>query len=154
MRILGFEYPDDCLFDLERDLWCRKHEDGSLIVGITEFGALLSGEFYMCRMKPPGSAVERGGKLGVVELSKSVIALRSPLSGTVIATNPLLADTPGIINQEPYGEGWIVRLMPACLDEESAGLCHGAPLAAAAATRMRLERIALPHIAFPQCPDE
>ncbi|HJW24700.1 MAG TPA: glycine cleavage system protein H [Rhodocyclaceae bacterium] len=144
MEILGFEYPEDCLFDLDHDMWCRKLEDGSLQIGVTAFGAYLSGDFYMCRPRAPGTRVERGGKLGVAELSKTIVAIKSPLSGTIVEINPLLEDSPEAINRDPYGSGWVVRLLPACLQEESAALSHGAGLEAAALARMQLEPIEFP----------
>ena len=144
MDILGFDYPDDCLFDLDHDMWCRQLEDGSLQVGITAFGAYLSGDFHMCRPRPAGTRVERGGKLGVAELSKTIVAIKSPLSGTIVEVNALLEDAPEVINRDPYGSGWVVRLLPACLPEESASLGHGAALEAAALARMQLEPIEFP----------
>lgn len=144
MHILGFDYPDDCFFDLEHDMWCRQQEDGSVQVGVTAFGVHMSGDFYMCRPRPPGSVVEQGGKLGVAELSKTVVAIKSPVSGTIVEVNPLLDDTPEIVNQDPYGRGWLVRITPVRWQEEAVHLSHGASLDGAAQARMRLERIALP----------
>lgn len=144
MDILGFDHPDDCLFDLDHDMWCRKGEDGSVQVGVTAFGAHLSGDFYMCRPRPAGTRVERGGKLGVAELSKTIVAIKSPLSGTIVEVNPRLEEAPETINRDPYGSGWVVRLMPACLQEESASLSHGPALEAAARARMELEPFEFP----------
>lgn len=139
MDILGFDYPDDAYFFLEEDMWCRPLADGRMEVGVTAFGIHLSGDFYMCRPKPAGTDVAQGQPIAVAELSKSVVAIRTPVSGRVVAANPLLEDTPELVHREPYARGWIVRIAPARWDEDLARLAHGESLAAAAIARMRLE---------------
>ncbi len=139
MDILGFEYPDDAWFFLEQDMWCRARADGSMEVGITAFGIHLSGDVYMCRPKPAGTELVQGQTLAVAELSKAVVAIRSPVTGRVIEVNPLLEDTPELVHREPYARGWIARIAPARWAEDLARLAHGESLAAAATARMRPE---------------
>lgn len=139
MDILGFDHPDDAYFFLEQDVWCRPLADGSMEVGVTSFGIHLSGDFYMCRPKPPGTELSQGQTVAVAELSKSVVAIRTPVSGRVVEANPLLEDTPELVHREPYGRGWLVRIAPTRWDEDLARLVHGDALVAAATVRMRLE---------------
>lgn len=140
MHILGFDFPDDCHFDLENDMWCRDVGEGRMQVGVSAFGVKISGNyFYMCRPKPVGTEVEQGKTVGVVELSKTVVTIKSPLSGTVVEINPALEDTPELINQDPYGAGWICVIQASDWERERALLAHGAALPEAAERRIRLE---------------
>lgn|SRR5690606_10679667 len=137
MEILGFDYPDDAWFLLEEDVWCRPAEDGSLVVGVTAFGIHLAGDFYMCRPKAAGTELAQGEPVAVAELSKSVVAIRSPVSGRVVEANPLLAEAPELVHREPYGRGWLARIAPSRWERDRARLAHGEALRAAAVARMR-----------------
>ncbi len=139
MRVLGFEYPDALYFWLAQDLWCAPQADGSVRVGITAFGVHVSGDFYMARPKPAGTRLIQGQTLAVVELSKSIVAIKTPISGTVCAVNLLLEETPELIHQDPYGRGWLAALLPSQWQDDLAQLHHGAAVIAAATERMRLE---------------
>lgn len=141
LNILGFEYPDELYYWLEGDLWCQRMESGLVRVGITSFGVHISGDFYMARPKAVGSVLTQGQTLAVVELSKSVIAIKTPVSGVVRAVNPLLEDTPELIHQDPYGRGWLVQVEPTQWAADLAQLHHGVALSAAAEKRMRLENL-------------
>lgn len=139
MDILGFDYPDAAYFYLLHDMWCRPCGDGRMEVGVTAFGIHLSGDFYMCRPKPVGTLLGQGETLAVAELSKSVVAIKSPVSGEVVERNPLLEDAPELVHQDPYGRGWLVRIAPSRWQADLAQLAHGDALPAAAQARMRLE---------------
>lgn len=140
MLILGYDYPDDCHFDLENDMWCRDVGDGRMQVGVTAFGVKISGNyFYMCRPKPVGTEVEQGKTVGVVELSKTVVTIKSPVSGVVVDINGALEETPELIHQDPYGAGWICVVRASDWEYDSARLAHGASLVEQAERRMRLE---------------
>lgn len=141
MHILGFAYPADRYYYLEHDMWCRRLDDGKVEVGVTAFGVYLSGDFYMCRPKPPGTALEQGRTLAVAELSKAVVPIKSPVSGTVCAINPLLEDRPERVHQQPYGEGWLAVIAPDRWHADLAALVHGDGAAAAIEARMRRENI-------------
>jgi glycine cleavage system H protein len=118
MNILGYDYPDDLGYCFERDLWCRAEADGSYTLGVTAFGVHISGDFFMCRPKPVGTVLERGQTMAVVELNKSIVTVRTPLSGVVCRINPLLAERPEAIQHDPYGAGWILCLQPSAWQRE------------------------------------
>ena len=144
MLILGFDYPDEGFYLLEHDMWCRPLPEGRLQVGVTSFGIHLSGDFFMCRPKPPGTVLVQGQTLGVAELSKSVVPLKTPISGRIGDINPLLAETPEIIHQDPYGRGWLVTIAPDRWTQDLPQLAHGSALEAAVTARMRLENLTFP----------
>ena len=142
MQILGYDYPDDCYFDLENDMWCRDVGDGRMQVGVSAFGVKISGNyFYMCRPKSVGTEVEQGKTMGVVELSKTVVTIKAPLSGLVVEINAALEDTPELIHQDPYGAGWICVIQPSNRDHDLARLAHGEDLVVQAERRMLLEPV-------------
>ena len=118
--------PADLHVLIEHQVWARVHGDGTATVGITPLGIALSGEIYMCRPKRVGSVVAQAGTVAVVELSKSIVAVKSPVSGTVIEVNPALDDRPDWVHRDPCGAGWIARLHLADFAADEALLLHGA----------------------------
>lgn len=110
MDFRDVSFPPDLYYLVEHDVWARVEGDGMATVGITALGIKLSGEIYMCRAKAVGSAVEQGRAVAVVELAKAIVSVKSPVTGTVVAANPLLDATPELVHRDPYGEGWIARL--------------------------------------------
>ncbi|MEI8305066.1 MAG: glycine cleavage system protein H [Burkholderiales bacterium] len=125
MIILGLDFPDSLHYRIEDQVWARVESDGSAVVGITSLGIRLAGEIYMCRPKPPGSPVAQGRSVAVVELAKSIVSVRSPVSGDVLTVNPRLAREPERIHLDPYGEGWIARLALRDWANDLAGLLQG-----------------------------
>ncbi len=120
-----FEFPGGLHYLVDEDTWARLEGDGSVTVGITSVGVALSGDLYMCRPKPPGSVVGAGRGIAVVELSKSIVSVKSPASGEVVAVNEALDEHPELVNRHPYGEGWIARLRPSAWDEDRGRLLTG-----------------------------
>ncbi|RTL40095.1 MAG: glycine cleavage system protein H [Burkholderiales bacterium] len=93
-------------------------DGGGVRVGITALGLKASGDIYMCRPKSVGSEVGQGRSIGVVELSKSIVSVKSPLSGVVTRVNEALEARPELVHQSPYDAGWLVELAPSALDDE------------------------------------
>ncbi len=118
-------YPVDLHYFVEHQVWARPHGDGTATVGISSLGIALAGEVYMCRPKAPGSAIEQGQSMAVVELAKSIVSVKSPVCGSVIEVNPRLADTPEIVHLAPYGDGWLARIALTDFDADCAALVHG-----------------------------
>jgi glycine cleavage system H protein len=133
--------PADHLYLIEHQVWARVDADGLVTQGITALGARLSGEVYMCRPKGLGLMVDQGKSMGVVELAKSIVSVKSPLSGEVVAVNPRLREEPELVNRDPYGAGWLMRLRPSALDAERSSLVTGDAIADAMAVHARLFRI-------------
>jgi glycine cleavage system H protein len=101
-------YPDDLLYHPEHD-WARVEGDEATF-GITWFAQDSLGEVVFFDPPKVGTKVTRDAPYTEVESVKAVSDVVSPLSGEVIAVNELLADTPETINEDPYGEGWLVRV--------------------------------------------
>lgn len=91
--------------------WARLEDDGRVTVGITDQAQSLLGEVVFVDLPEPGE-VEAGVESGVVESVKAASDVYSPIAGDVIEVNEALRSTPELINQDPYGEGWLFRMQP------------------------------------------
>lgn len=90
--------------------WVRDHGDGSCSVGITDHAQELLGDLVFVEPPEAGRKVSAGDACAVVESVKAASDVYAPLSGEVIEGNEVLAESPELINQDPYGDGWIFRL--------------------------------------------
>lgn len=101
-------YPDGLLYHPEHD-WARI-EGGEATLGITWFAQDALGEIVHYEAPDVGAAISMGEAYGEVESVKAVSDLISPLSGVVLAVNAKAADEPETINEDPYGDGWLIRI--------------------------------------------
>ena len=101
-------YPDDLLYHPEHD-WARLDGDEAAL-GITWFAQDSLGE--LVHFEPPdvGASIAKDGAYGEVESVKAVSDVVSPLSGEVLEVNQKAVDEPEVVNEDPYGEGWLVRI--------------------------------------------
>ncbi|MGH2828990.1 MAG: glycine cleavage system protein GcvH [Actinomycetota bacterium] len=100
--------PDDCRYTKEHE-WARP-EDGAVRVGITHFAQEALGDIVYVDLPASGTAVTAGQPLGEVESTKSVSDIYSPVTGTIVERNPALEESPELVNQEPYGQGWMILI--------------------------------------------
>jgi glycine cleavage system H protein len=108
------EYPDDLRYTKEHE-WARD-EGGSIRVGITDFAQDALGDVVYVDLPEAGATVEAHAPLGEVESTKSVSDVYSPVSGTVTARNDAIGDHPELVNEQPYGDGWLVIIEPSADD--------------------------------------
>jgi glycine cleavage system H protein len=101
-------YPDDLLYHPEHD-WARLDGDEA-VIGVTWFALDALGE--LVHFEPPtiGQEIDRGGSYGEVESVKAVSELIAPLSGTVLEVNAAAVEDPALVNEDPYGAGWLIRI--------------------------------------------
>ncbi len=100
--------PDELLYHPEHT-WARIEGD-TATVGITDFAQKELGDVVYVELPEPGRTLGFGEVFGTVESSKSVSDLYSPVSGEVLEVNTELEDAPERINDDPYGEGWMIRV--------------------------------------------
>jgi glycine cleavage system H protein len=93
--------------------WVRSLEDGTIEIGITDHAQHSLGDLVFVEVPDVGRQVGAGEPCAVVESVKAASDVYSPVAGEVIAGNPELAATPELINQDPFGAGWLMRLKPA-----------------------------------------
>ncbi len=101
-------YPDDLKYHAEHD-WARV-EGGEATLGITWFAQDALGELVHYEAPDEGSTISKDESYGEVESVKAVSDLISPLSGEVLEVNAKVVDAPETVNDDPYGEGWLVRI--------------------------------------------
>lgn len=89
--------------------WVRVEGDQAT-VGVTEFAAQQLGDVVFVDLPAIGKSVEQFATFGVVESVKAVSDLFAPIGGEVVEANPALADRPELVNSDPFGEGWMIRL--------------------------------------------
>jgi glycine cleavage system H protein len=102
------EFPAECKYTKEHE-WIRVEGDVAEI-GITDYAQDSLGDIVFLELPEKGDEIEREGAFGVVESVKAVSDLYAPLSGTIEETNEPLADTPELINEHPYNDGWIIKI--------------------------------------------
>jgi len=102
--------PENLKYTSEHE-WAR--EEGELVViGITDYAQGSLGELVYIELPSEGDEINKGDSFGAVESTKSVSDLFAPLSGEVVEVNDALLDAPEIINEDPYGEGWLIKVKP------------------------------------------
>lgn len=104
-------FPDDVRYTREHE-WARL-ENGVITIGITGYATEQLGDVVFVELPDVGRKLEAMKPFGVVEAVKTVSDLFAPIAGEVVEINTALSDNPGLVNQEPYGEGWMIRLKPA-----------------------------------------
>jgi glycine cleavage system H protein len=100
--------PTDLRYTRDHE-WVRLDGDEA-VVGITQYAADQLGDIVFVELPETGKALEASRPFGVVESVKAVSDLFAPLSGEVVATNDALTAGPELVNSDPYGDGWMVRL--------------------------------------------
>jgi len=104
------EFPQDLRYTKEHE-WLRT-EDGRARVGITDFAQDALGDVVYVDLPEVGTQVEAGQPMGEVESTKSVSDVFSPVSGTITERNQLIEDHPELVNEQPYGDGWLIVIDP------------------------------------------
>ena len=102
------EVPAELRYTKEHE-WAR-HDDGRIVIGITDYAQDQLGDVVFVGLPDAGATVEAGKPLGEVESTKSVSDVYSPISGTVVAKNPEVEANPELVNDDPYGAGWLVAV--------------------------------------------
>ena len=100
------EFPEDVRYTKEHE-WARL-EGSRVRVGITDFAQDALGDVVYVDLPDVGASVEAATPFGEVESTKSVSDVFSPVSGTIAERNPLVDDRPELVNEQPYGDGWLI----------------------------------------------
>ena len=104
------DYPDNLKYTEEHE-WARV-EDDWVEIGVTDYAQDALGEIVFVELPGEGDDITIGDTFGGIESTKSVSDLYAPISGEIIEINEALLESPEIINEDPYGSGWIVRVKP------------------------------------------
>ncbi len=101
--------PTDRLYSKDHE-WVKDNGDGTAVVGITDYAQEMLTDIVFVELPPVGKKLTQGEPMAVVESVKSVSDVYAPVSGEIIAVNKTLEETPELINQNAFGEGWIAKL--------------------------------------------
>jgi glycine cleavage system H protein len=102
------DIPDNFRFTSEHE-WVRVDED-LIVIGITDYAQDALGEIVYIELPNEGDDITKGDTFGGIESTKSVSELYSPVSGEVVEVNEALLNSPEIINEDPYNEGWLIKV--------------------------------------------
>ncbi len=103
--------PSDLRYTREHE-WARLEDDGRITIGITDYAQDQLGDIVYLQLPAQGDQVAASEPMGEVESTKSVSDIYSPVTGSVAEVNAEVLETPETINQDPYGEGWLVGVDP------------------------------------------
>jgi glycine cleavage system H protein len=109
-------FPDDLRYTEDHE-WLRLNDDGTATVGITDFAQSELGDIVFVEVEPDGTELDKGDVFGTVEAVKTVSELYMPVAGTLVSFNEELEIAPEAVNEDCYGEGWMVKIE---LDDPSA----------------------------------
>lgn len=104
------EYPDDLRYTKEHE-WVRA-EGGVVRIGITDFAQDALGDVVYVDLPEVGTEVHASQAFAEVESTKSVSDVFSPIEGSIAGLNPLIEEHPELVNEQPYGDGWLVLMTP------------------------------------------
>ncbi len=102
-------FPDELKYTREHE-WVKDNGDGTVTVGITDFAQGELGDIVFVELEPEGFEFDQDEVFGTVEAVKTVSELYAPVSGEIIEINTDLEDDPEIVNSDPYGSGWMVKI--------------------------------------------
>jgi glycine cleavage system H protein len=120
------EVPEDLMYWIREHVWVRLEDDGLVTIGMTDAAQHLAGNVVTATPKKVGRKVRKGRSTGTVESGKWVGPIKAPVTGIIAASNEAILTEPKILNRDPYGEGWFVRIEPVNWEAEMTDLVTGA----------------------------
>lgn len=137
--VRGCNIPEDLMYNVDNNVWIRMESDGSATVGLTSYACSLAGTIVSYTPKKVGKSVKQDKSCATVESGKWVGPAKTPVAGDVTEINDKVSANPGLINDDPYGDGWLVKIKPAAWEAESGALATGADALAAFETKMEAD---------------
>jgi len=113
---------EEGLYYTKEHEWARKLDDGLVEVGVDDYAQSQLHEIVYVELPEVGAEVKQLEAIGALESVKAVSDFYCPVGGEVVEVNEALLDSPELINNDPYGEGWIARIKPSQLEEDLANL--------------------------------
>lgn len=113
VQLQGVEFPDNLFYDIDNQIWYAALPDGTVRAGFTAWAVKLIGEVLVFTPKRIGRDFEKGRSFAVVEGGKWVGPARAAFDGVVVAHNELLERKPELLNEDAFGQGWMLLVRPA-----------------------------------------
>ena len=124
MIFYACDIPEDLTYDIERDVWIRFDGDIATL-GMTDVAQTRCGKIAAISFRDVGKKIAQGKALATVESAKWVGPVTSPVTGEIVEVNETMKGKPSLINSDPYGDGWFVKVKPTDWAGESASLLTG-----------------------------
>ncbi len=102
------EIPEDLHYTKDHE-WAR-NDDGEVVIGITDYAQSELGDIVFIDLPEVGTVILQGKEFGTIEAVKAAADIYAPVSGEIVAVNGLLDQSPELVNQSPYEDGWFVRV--------------------------------------------
>ena len=131
--------PDDLYFHVDGNVWARLEADGTITLGMTSYACALAGQLVAATPKKIGKQIEQNKTVFTVESGKWVGPVKAPVSGELIEINEAVSVKPGLVNEDPYGAGWMAKIKPADWESESGKLVSGAAIGPAFEGKMNAD---------------
>ena len=125
-----FRFPRELRYS-EAGIWVRQ-ESGLLRIGMSDFAQQRNGDIAFATLTPAATLLDAGDEIASIETVKVNLSLPSPVKGKIMETNPILRDSPELINQDPYGRGWMAVLRPENTEQDPGSLLTAEAYAALA----------------------
>jgi len=123
--VRGCNIPEDRYYWVEKHVWARLETDDTVTIGITDVAQNMAKGIVNATPKDAGRTVQKGKSAGTLESGKWVGPVTSPVTGEIVQVNEMMKGQPSLINSDPYGEGWFVRVKPTDWAGESVALVMG-----------------------------
>jgi len=123
--VRGCNIPEDRYYWVEKHAWALLEADNMVTIGITDVAQHMAKGIVNATPKEAGRIVQKGKSAGTLESGKWVGPVTSPITGEIVMVNEVVKAKPALINEDPYGEGWFVKIKPADWAGESAALVTG-----------------------------
>jgi glycine cleavage system H protein len=123
--VRGCNIPEELFYNVDSNVWASRDAEGVLTVGMTSYACSLSGQIVSYTPRRIGKQVKKNKSCATVESGKWVGPVNAPVAGEVIGINEALENQPDLINSDPYGEGWIVKMRPQDWEQDSRDLLTG-----------------------------
>jgi len=140
--VKGCNLPDDLLYDVENQIWFKEIGDGTVRLGMTAVATAMAGRLVAFTPKGVGKDVKAGKSCATVESGKWVGPAKTAAGGAVVAVNEAVVATPSLVNDDPYGNGWLIVLKPEEWDGVKAALVPGAQVAGPYEAKMNADGFA------------
>jgi glycine cleavage system H protein len=124
-QVRGCNIPEDRYYWVEKHAWARLEADGTVTIGITDVAQHMAKGIINATPKDVGRTVKQGKSAGTLESGKWVGPVTSPVTGEIMEVNEAVKAKPALINEDPYGDGWFVKVKPENWAGESAVLVTG-----------------------------
>ena len=124
VEIEGYKLPEE-LYYTKDHTWARIEDNGNVTVGLDAYGAKAAGNIEFIDLPLEDDEFEAGEAFGSLESAKWVGGLLMPVSGTILEVNENIEDDLDLLKEDPYNEGWLIKLKPGNLKDDLKALIHG-----------------------------